>query len=682
MKALSAHLGTDLTDLDDETLILLRLLGRPFGRPMNSDLGEEPEDVILAYLKDNKSPPERATAVSAPFISLLDKLLAPPPLHPRKQPKPIESLLSGLPDDERAALAFSVVRLLDDSQIAIADSLLKKLARRFNPGPCLKGPALSVFWHLLVSRFSSDAIRDDEIAVCRKTILEPTFIEGPLVAAAKARPYLFFGTIVPIIFEALREKAPQVAQSLYSLRPAMKAGFAALYREGRSENRRRSYLQLLASQLEVLTAAGPFTSVAGAVLEGAASATNGFHARGGYMPFEDFALLESGYSRGRAHAESLKPTAKSKLDRLLDKYAEPIREAIKVYMAGSVDPVLATNLNPYSEGVYFLIWQDLLDRAGFKIELEQHDWASVVPNLYSGKLSFAIWNDYVPDQYAKDETPIFRSVHPLFKYRGYPFVVRRDVLERLAAKQLPKLDAGLLVRALTRRRPISAADFLHCVGLKDELRNLRLALVGNSEIQEVADTTLGNLEDSLPMTSDKAVGELIDGKLDGAFFGGIQAAYLTEHFGHSTVTLTTTERPTPVHIWFMGETYEPRQYPKTVQPLLCAWRMTRAIWKEASESTHKGPSRDQERLHDWIMSLASRLNFGVGGDERGMRTPISSWKMLSKLSQDHNVLLQPKEVRLHKGLTPAEIEADPAQGEMIETPIKDAFGPPRLQIVK
>jgi hypothetical protein len=666
MSSLRDFLGTSL-ETGDEALILLRLMGRPFGKPFNPDIGEEPDDALRAFLHKGDED------LSAPFLSLIGKLLDPTFPPASADPGPLETLFQALEDTDRAAFAFQLVKLIESASAAVDADALRVLSRRFAPGPQIAGPALSAFWHLLLSQYSTKVVPDDEISVSRRTILDPAFINGPIVATALQRPFLFYGTIVPILFEAMRER-DELKQALPALKSAMRAGFSALYREPVDHARRKSHLRLFASQLEELLASGTGKSTAEAALDGAARATLWLRPHKGprrvhAMPFAELALLEAGMSRGRARAEQMSPRGRDRLEEILDRYVDPIRETIKRSMGDRVDPALATNFNPYFEGIYLRIWQSLLQRAGMKIEMKEHTWGAIVPKLLAGDLSFAIWNDYVGPEFLHDDRSIHRTNHPLLEYDYYPLVLRRDVLEDIISTDLPKNEVDASIAALTSGRPIPSARFQSYGALRGALRGLKLGLVGHSEIEEIAQRALGNGYGGRPMQSDKAVELLVDGGLDGAFLGGVQAAYLAQRFGHAVVTLTELERVTPMHLWFNGPTYEVREYPRVVRPLLHAWKVTCDIWKDATDGS-KYPG-DHEHLRRWILNVASRLNYGVSGSEWGMRTPISSWKMISKLATHHNRLLQPESVEIHRNLSQDEITKDATTGVVLHLVLND-----------
>lgn len=669
MRSLREFLGTSI-DVSDETLILLRLMGRPFGRPVNVDIGEEPADTLCSYLREASVTGE--PGATTPFLDLIGKLLDPGFPPKIVDAGALETMFARLKSEDRAAFAFQLVRLIENSGAAVDSEIVRALNERFAPGPQITGPALSAFWHLLLSRYSVKVVPDDLIAVSRKTILDPAFIGGPIVATASQRPYLFFGTIVPILFGAIRERAAD-PRTLSTIPSAMRAGFSALYREPVDASRRLSHLRLFASQLEELLASGTGNTIIEAALDGAAhAACQARPNRGGKhpaaMPFAELAQLEAGASRGRARADQISSTRREALDQVLERYIAPIRKSLKQSKAEAIDPALVTNFIPYFEGTYLRIWQSLLQEAGLSIEMREHSWETVVPKLLEGELSFAIWNDYVPPQYAKGDSAIYRTNQPLLEYKNYPLVMRRDALERIIAQNLPREEANAIVGALTRNLPIPPSKFEICSELRAALRSHKLGLVENSEIEEVALRTLGKGFKRRPMESDQAVEALVNGQIDGAFVGGVQAYYLTQRFGHSVVTLTELQRSTHMHLWFNEPTFVKREYARFVRPLLQAWQATFDIWEDAHDPSTQG----HRLLRDWILGLASQLNYGVSGSEWGMRTPLSSWKMISRLSRHHNDLRQPDEVLLQKALSAEEFKLDATAGAVKLVVLREA----------
>src|SRR4051812_36041849 len=103
MASLAEHLGTSLKGVDDETLLLLRLLGRRFGRPVNFDLGESVEDTLIDYLKEAGG--LEAASRTTPFIRLIGILLEGSPPDSGLA-SPLVTLFEGLEEDERASVAF------------------------------------------------------------------------------------------------------------------------------------------------------------------------------------------------------------------------------------------------------------------------------------------------------------------------------------------------------------------------------------------------------------------------------------------------------------------------------------------------------------------------------------------------------------------------------------------------
>lgn len=667
MNLLREFLGTSMT-VDDETLILLRLMGRPFAKPINVDLGEGADDVLCIYLREAIN-----VDASTPFLNLIGKLLDPtyPPEAP--DPGPLEAMFSRLEQHDRAAFAFQLIKLIEHAGAAVRPEVVRALNERFSPGPKIEGVTLSAFWHLLISRYSADVVRDEEIAVSRKTILDPAFCDGPVVATALQRPHLFFGMIVPILFEAIRS-GDQKARYLPTIPPAMRAGFSALYREPREAPRRQSHMRLLSGQLEELMASGKGSFATEAALNGAAHAACQVRYRSGgaprhSMPFAELALLEAGTSRGRARSNHISLGRRDGLSRILDTYVAPISAAIIASKADAVDPALVTNSIPYFEGIYLRIWQLLLQRAGLKVEMKEYRWGEVIPKLLEGELSFAVWNNYVAPQYVDEDAVVHRTEEPLLEYNSYPLVVRRDALERLLAQNLPEGDANALIGILTSDKPITPGKFKTCHGLRSALGTLKLGLVSNSDIEEIAHRALGDGFKGRAMESDKAVEELVDGRLDGAFLGGVQAYYLSQRFGSRTVTVTELQRTTHLHLWFNGRVYEDRKYPRFARPLLQAWRATCDIWDDAHDAPTDGR---QALLRDWILGIASELNYGVTAAGVGMRTPISSWKMISRLSKKHNVRHRPETVVLQKRLTEDEFRIDPSAGTVKRMHMKEA----------
>ena len=63
------------------------------------------------------------------------------------------------------------------------------------------------------------------------------------------------------------------------------------------------------------------------------------------MPFSDFKIMEAGYSRGRQRSLNAAVT-KMNLDAVLRPYMLPIR---RMAVQSGIDPILATNIIPYSE---------------------------------------------------------------------------------------------------------------------------------------------------------------------------------------------------------------------------------------------------------------------------------------------------------------------------------------------
>src|SRR4051812_28096392 len=112
MASLRDFLGTSI-EASDETLILLRMMGRPFGRPFNLDTGEEPDHVLRAFLRD-----ENAPDASAPFLTLVGKLLDPFFPGAEADPGPLESLFSRLDDGDRATFAYELVKVMDNVGVA------------------------------------------------------------------------------------------------------------------------------------------------------------------------------------------------------------------------------------------------------------------------------------------------------------------------------------------------------------------------------------------------------------------------------------------------------------------------------------------------------------------------------------------------------------------------------------
>ncbi len=458
-----------------------------------------------------------------------------------------------------------------------------------------------------------------------------------MIATAGARPSLFFGTIVPALFEALRNGATNQNRVLDSVRQSMRAGFRSLYTRLGKSSRTQEKIVLLASQLRVLVASGSHTKVAHAVLDGAAEATNieagskpSAHLPKGCMPFAHFSLLESAFSQGCAQAARPSAQADRRIRKILSGYTTPVKQCA---LGSSVDPVLATNLIPYSEGVYFLIWRALLSEAGVALEPRPAPWGHVIQSLlYEKILSFAVLNDYVPDK-LKDSTKIQVTNQPLLTYNYFPISIRRDILEA-HCERAPASEAEEILRVLSGEKSFSSHTLKYFPYLLRSLRKHPLALVADSEIMEVAVDTLGDGLDIVSTTSDEAVELLVDGKVGWAVLGGLQADYLRRRFGASTATLLEMERPTPAHLWFQESTFGARKYDEFVAPLLEAWRQTCLIWHDASRG-----GQNAAELQRWIMNLAHELN-----ELGGLRTPISSWNDLRRLYERHDTLHQPTHI--------------------------------------
>ena len=649
MTTLNSYLGAELDNVSDETLILLRLLGRPFARPLNLQSGEDPEDVLRTYLLSANKREASGTQESAPFVGLIQMLLDRPAPDDAAGASPIVSLLEGLDEAARASLAFRVVKLLDASpSIKVDGEALRRIVSKYAPDPQLSGSALSAFWHLLLSRFANEIISDDEIAVCRKAILDPAFINGPIIATARSRPFLFFGTVLPSVFEAVREGALK-RNTWPALDAALRAGFLALYADSRNENRRGSHLRLLASQLEELVASCKMTElvendVAEAVLNCAAQATAWLRSGESVpltnrMPFADFALLEAGHSRGTFRASSDALGDRKTLDGTIEQtYVKPIRALVNK-MGNTVDRSLVTNLVPYAEGVFLEIWQVLMDLSGVAIEMKNIDRDKTVLDLKSGELSFAIWNDYIDKKYNIIGKTIMQTDKPLLTYNKWPLVIRRDILEKFAELIDDEMESALLISALVDGAPIPLEKFVECIALKTLLRKVGIEFVAGTEMEDVVKNAFGLdaqfEQDDEEITSDNSVERLVDGEIGGAFLGGVQADYLTRHFGHTVVTLTEVERETPMHLWFDGDAFASRNYQPVIKPLMQGWKMTCKLLEDSKNSSD---------LCNWIHTRTSQLNFGVGSAQGGMRTPISSWKALMAIAGKHDTLTHPTKV--------------------------------------
>jgi hypothetical protein len=638
MSKLSDFLGADAPQFSDEELVVLRLMGRAFGRSMNLNFGEQPADALLEYLRSRAAGTKKGACDAAvPFLNAIGTLIADPGTEIPKAGDRLEPHVRRMTDRRRASLAFEIIRLLDDAEIEVPETTIRELSSAFNPGPSLTGAPLSVYWHLVLSRFAVTAIPDHKIAVCREMVAADTFIAGPLATVASARPHLFFASVAPLVFEALRMGELKEGDVVAPLKDAMREGFRGLYRSELAPARRQEQLKLLAGQIEVLLDAGGFEDVVESVVEGGALATHLGNAAyadpsqgAADMPFAALALVESGQSRGRANAHQIKT---KDIEPILKEYVDPISYLVK----DSVDPSLATNLIPYSEGIYFLIWRELLEQAGVHVELKYKEWGRVVKSFLDGELSFAVWNRYAPESKQHRGITVRLTTEPLIEYRDYPLVVRRAALVEIARK-LPAdgPEQTLLVDALTTGKSIAFPLFQRAHRLIEALRAAGLSYVGDSEIQDVAISALGNDVNGRLLTSDDAVERLVDGTLAGAFLGAVQASYLNHRFGAEAVTLTVAPHPSRVDLWFNEKTYAGRDYSLLKDPLLEAWKETRRLWEHASDEANKDPARD--RLRDWIASLAYSLNYGVGHDRSRMRTPIRGWMQLADLKDGHDEL--------------------------------------------
>jgi hypothetical protein len=355
---LKAFLGVDNDTLSDRVIVLLRLLGRPFGRPIDFGGGELPEAELTAYLRQfsNRARDAAGTA-AAPFFELAVVLI-----RDRNDGTGLSGdlapILNQLSEEDRSALAARLVRTVEDAKIKFDEKYIQTVAARLNPLPPLTGPALSVYWTLLLSKASSK-LPDKSVPVTRSATEDSAFLRGPIYVLASRRPFLFFDTVVPFIFEAVRSQEVDSDEIKDVLSNAAPSAFRALYAGTDSQTKRRRRelsLELLSKHIELLVKDDTYAAIAEVLVAAAAEASSGgltsARPTSRRMPFFDFSIIEAGFVRGasRACEESLSGDCEE-LNRILDQEVEPVKE-VKRRRQQAIDPILATNMVPYSEGVY------------------------------------------------------------------------------------------------------------------------------------------------------------------------------------------------------------------------------------------------------------------------------------------------------------------------------------------
>jgi len=621
-------------------------MGRPFLRPISLNTGERPGDVLVSYLKEGGTAGKATDPASptAPFLNLISALIDERTLAVELDPGGVtRSVMSRLTDFERSSVALSAIRVLEDSGASVDRTKLNAVTQALNPSSPLKGESLSVYWQLVLSQFAHGVLSDDDLPISARGLISDEFLQGPVFLAARTRPFLFLHTIVPTLLDALKRRTVKEAVIDEVLRGSLPAAFRELPRAaGASEVRIRHAMRLLGTQLDVLTDTERFKNIANTVIGAAAAAigTIGMSRRAPKtLSFADISEIESGISQGRARALDRKLSEAKGLDKLLEQHAQRVRSKLKKAQGARVDPVLATNVLPYSEGIYFLIWKEILRRAGIILELRELPWEQVLPALVQDQLSFAVWNDVVPkSSHAKMDMRI--SVEPLLVYTDYPLIIRRDAAERISGS-LPDHEAEWIVQALANVKPLAFEEFKQCRKLCEKLRKEHIGFLPKTDLEEVALQALGGkLEHDKPVSSDEAVEQLVEGRLTAAFVGAIQCSYLKRRFGNSVLVLTNVPRRTPVHLWFKSSTFGSRDYRRLVPALLEAWRTTCRIWAEASNPK----DRPEKHLQGWIESLAY-LQMNLGPKRATPRIPIEGWSELAQLQLSHDTLDRPERTK-------------------------------------
>lgn len=654
MLQLGKFLGVGDGDLSDKSIILLRLLGRPFLHPIKFDLGEQPGDVLVAYLQQSSLKRDITAQQLAiePFLNLMVMLISEGATSSDRGEDTTDRLISELAPDERSIVAAGVIRVLEHAEISVErGALLETVTQRLNPLPPISEDMLGIYWHLMLSSFAQNALSDDDIPISRAMVTSKAFLEGPIFVLARTRPVLFIDFVVPIIFDALKKKTIDESKAVEVMRLASPVAFRSMYsnRSSVATAHIPGSLRLLASQIEVLTETGQFRSVGDTIISGAASASNinramrktGRRKVVKAMPFDHIAEIESGISRGRARAAGNALVGhQDAVEEVLWHHADAVKHRWGNVRHLNIDPVVSTNLIPYAEGIYFIIWREILAKAGVTVELKQQPWGEVIDALVQDNLSFAIWNDFVEGSSELEGKSFNITSDPLLTYEGYPLVIRRDTCEELLQTIPPGLERKKAVRALATGNDLAWDTFVGCPDLREALRQKTIGVVHGSDIASVAKFALGgHLEAEEPCSSDEAVERLINGKIDAAFLGGIQSSYLKSRFGVSTFTLTMVPRKTSVHFWFRHDDYVTRKYNILVPVLLEAWSQTVSLWRRISAPKAEGVLH----LRRWVECLAYDMSLQKHIDS--VRTPVLGWSNLDALAKRHDTLGRPEMVR-------------------------------------
>lgn len=665
IRSLEKFFGVEDGPLSEEAIILLRLLGRPFLRPYDVNAGEPPEAALVDYLRQaGRQKGRLSSRPTDPFIRVIGTLIGLKAAGPIQDPI-VAEVLGGIALRQTASLAVRLIRVVEESRLPVDRASLQATAARLNPTPLLDDASLAAYWKLLLSSFGRRHIADDQVPISMLAVQNPIFLRNALFPIASCRPSLFFNTVVPFLFSALsRASGPYAAPTrrrevMDILKRAIPVAFVALEssRRNASISSPDQTIEMLSKLLQVYARSDRMATFANLFVQGAADATaSAIHAaglNGNGIPFSDLVAIEAGYSRGRYDAsrrycDSRSATLDHVLDRLVDSMKAD-RQLIKE------DPFLATNTIPYSEGLYFRIWRELIGRVGIRLEMRAIPWNSVVDALVSDEISFAIWNDFSPATWANQRVKFSKS--PLLVYDGYPLVIRRTVVERLL-ERLPADEQESVIRVLVEGTAIPFNLFSQ-MSLRANLHQLKIGYVGNSDFEAVAKLAL---EPNLSRrwspvaysTSDVAIEHLVDNEIDGAIVGALQASYLERHFPDAFVLITMIERTTPVSLWFKSENYQNRSYGTFVPLLFKAWQVTRDVWAKATAQGQR--NLQGQLLRRWIENLALELNLSAHSDSGLLTTPIRDWKELKALKERHDVLCEP--VPPDQELTPALMEND------------------------
>jgi hypothetical protein len=640
MKSLVEFLGIEEAGLAEEAL--LRRLSPPLpGTGPGTDVAQS-NALLVSFFKQAEAAGGAVLAASATCIlNLIEALMGERALGDGSA---LGEALGKLAPTDRVPIALRAIRILEDAKVALDPIALNAFVQRLHPAAA---PHMT-YWHVVLARFAQEVLRDEEILISAQAVVCEQFLAEPIERLARTRPLLFVNRIVPILFEALTLHELKEVEVCKVLRRTLPAAFRELEHSKQvTDARIHSTMRVLACHLQELTAADRCKEVAHTVMEAATTAHGELQLHLSSRPSRalasrNLAIIETGISQGRARAAAhWLERRKPQLEDVLTSYTRRVRAKLKSTRGTRVDPVLTTNLLPFSEGIYFLIWREILQRSGVMLSLREQPWGEVLPALLHEQLSFAIYNHVVPRGRQYRSVGMRVTVKPLLVYTGYPLVIRREVAERLC-KSLPPRESGLLQSVLASGKALSFEEFKTCQTLRERLRaHERIGFIPNSDIQEAAREALGDIPDhEMVLGADEAVEQLVDSRIAAAFVGAVQASYLRRRFNASIVTLTNVPQETPVHLWFKSKTYGNRNYNRLVPVLLEAWRVTCRIWNEARK-----PSAESDMLlRRWIESLAGELN--LDSQRTGTpRTPISSWRELAELHAAHDNLYCPGQTK-------------------------------------